>query len=532
MTEEFVSAIEKEVAWKKTENGQTALNTTFDACLDLFSIIGSVRLRNDYDSDLVGKFVSAYSENPLLAIKIIFYARDIEEGLGERQTFKTCLRALAQRHPEDVKANLENIAKYGRFDDFYCLVETPVENDAFLYLKDVFNQDIKNCLEGKPITLLAKWLKSVNTSSWESRELGKLTAHHFGISESLYRKSVSKLRKYLVVLEQQMSANEWDLIDFSTVPGGAAKKYTQAFHRHQEERYKEYLEALKTGKTVTVKTADGKEKEVVAKINSKNLYPYEILEKYAKLGYESYRWYYDGRFVLGRYDYNEECEALWNGLKDWVNGVECNTIVVADTSGSMCGRPMATSVGLGIYFAERNTGPFHNRFMTFSSKPSWINLDEGSALCDKIAKVPGICESTNLEASFDLILNTALQHNLKPEDMPKNLVIITDMEFDSCVIDNTSPSGWYFGSTDMTFYDAMKLKYKQYGYELPQIVFWNVNARNDTYHTSAKTKNVRMVSGQATSVFKSLIDGTSWTPYDFMLETLNKERYNSVVLGK
>lgn len=515
----FVQAIEREVAWKKTENGQTALNTTFDACLDLFSTIGA--LRNRSDGDIEAKVAAAYAEDKLLCMKCIFYARDIEEGLGERRTFRVALKYLAQRHKEDVIVNIPNIAKYGRFDDLYELVDTPVEKDAFAFIKKVFEEDCENLKNNKPLSLAAKWLKSVNTSSAESRRLGQLTAKYLGLTEREYRTKLAKMRSVLKVTEKDMSQNEWSGIDFNKVPGGAMKKYHKAFGKHEPERFQEYIDAVNNGKKIVVNG-----KEVTAKINTKKLFPYEILEEYAK----STKGYYSGRFHLGHYNYNPTIEAMWNGLKDWIQGAEENTIVVADSSGSMTGRPMATSIGLGIYFAERNKGAFHNKFMTFSSRPSWINLDEGSSLSDKIAKVPDICDNTNLEAAFDLILKTAISNKLAQKDMPKNLVIITDMEFDSCVIDNQS-NGYYGHATKMTFYDAMKLKYETNGYKLPEITFWNVNARNDTFHTDWSKPHVRMVSGQATSVFKNLIDGKTHTPYDFMLETLNVARYESVLVG-
>lgn len=517
MENKFVEAIEKEVAWKVTENGQTALNTTFDACLDLFSTIGALRLRTV--SDIERKIAKAYAENKLVAMKTIFYARDIEEGLGERRVFRIALKYLASRYPEDILANMPNIAKYGRYDDLYELVGTSLEDDMFKYLKNVFTEDIKAYKADRPMTLLAKWLKSVNTSSEESRKLGKLTAKKFGMSEALYRKTLTKLRTKLDVVEKKMSAKEWEDINFSAVPGGAMKKYCAAFRRNQEERFQEYLDALKSGKTITVG-----DKVVTAKMNTKNLYPYEILEKYSS-----------GTFYLCRnLKYNQEYEAMWDNLKNWLNGVESNTIIVADTSGSMDGRPMATSISLGIYFAERNSGPFKDKFMTFSSKPSWVDLTGANTLLEKIKRVPGIVENTNLEAAFDLILKTAVNAHLTQEDMPKNLVIITDMEFDSCVTDNSprKNSYWRFTATDMTFYDQMLAKYARYGYKLPEITFWNVNARNDTYHTTAHKPHVRMVSGQATSVFRDLIDGKTHTPYDFMLEVLFKDRYKSVVISE
>lgn len=517
----FVQAMEKEVAWKETENGQTALNTTFDACLDLFSTIGALRKRSD--GEIEGKVAAAYAEDKLVCMKCIFYARDIEEGLGERRVFRIALKYLAQRHPRDIVVNIPNIVKYGRFDDLYELVDTPVEKEAFAFMKLAFEEDCKNLADHKPLSLTAKWLKSVNTSSKESCKLGQLTAKYFGLSERAYRTKLSALRKALRIVENDMSRNEWGAIDFNKVPGGAMKKYYKAFGVHEPERFKEYVDALHSGKKITVNG-----KEVEAKINTKKLYPYEILEEYAKQS----GGFWGNRFCLGHYKYNPTIEAMWNGLKDWLEDASENTIIVADTSGSMQGRPLATSVGLGIYFAERNKGAFHNKFMTFASRPSWINLDEGSSLGDKIAKVPDICDNTNLEAAFDLILNTAVSNRLKQSDMPKNLVIITDMEFDSCVIDNSRRGGWYgANAARMTFYDAMKAKYEAYGYKLPEITFWNVDARQDTFHTTKNQPHVRMVSGQSTSVFKSLIDGKTHTPYEFMLETLNVKRYDSVMVN-
>ena len=518
----FTQAIEKEVAWKETENGQTALNTTFDACLDLFSTIGALRKRSD--GDIEAKIGAAYAEDKLVCMKCIFYARDIEQGLGERRVFRIALRYLAQRHPRDIVVNIPNIVKYGRFDDLYELVDTPVEKEAFAFMKLAFEEDCKNCVAKKPLSLAAKWLKSVNTSSKESRRLGQLTAKYFGLTERQYRTKLAALRKALKIVENDMSHNEWGAIDFNKVPGGAMKKYYKAFGVHEPERFKEYVDALHSGKKIVVNG-----KEVEAKINTKKLYPYEILEEYAKQnGNSSWR---GGFFSLGHYKYNPTIEAMWNGLKDWLEDASENTIIIADTSASMTGRPMATSVGLGIYFAKHNKGAFHNKFMTFASKPSWINLDEGASLSDCIAKVPDICDDTNLEAAFNLILTVAVTNGLKQSDMPKNLVIITDMEFDSCVIDNTSKGGWYCERpTKMTFYDAMKAKYEANGYKIPEITFWNVDARQDTFHTTAHKPHVRMVSGQSTSVFKSLIDGKTHTPYEFMLETLNVERYASVVV--
>ena len=513
MTNNFVNAIEKEIAWKLTENGLDALNTTFDKCLDLFATIGALRTRSDVE--IQDKFALAYHESPLTAMKILFYARDIDEGLGERRVFRLGLDWLVKFHPEHLYLNIANIVKYGRWDDLYTLVNKgnkELDAAVFEFIAHQWNADLTALSEGKPVSLMAKWLKSVNTSSAASRELGRLTAKALCISEKDYRKALSLLRKQINLVETQMSQHESSTIEFNKVPARAMNKYVKASSATEGDRYREYLNAVNSGKKIVVNG-----KEVTAKINTKNLFPYEIVEKYLA-----------SSWGLRVRELQPELEAMWKGLKDTIQGVECNNIVIADTFGSMSGRPMACSVGLGIYFAERNTGPFHNRFMTFSSKPSWITLKDRMTLADKINSVPSIVENTNLEAAFDLILQTAVNNHLSQDDMPKMLTIITDMEFDSCVEDN---DGWLYRGR-MAFYDRMKVKYAAHGYELPEIVFWNVNARQDTYHTTAHKKGVRMVSGQATNIFKSLIDGKKHTPYDFMLEVVYADRYDSVVIAQ
>ena len=520
MSNNFVNAIEKEIAWKLTENGLDALNTTFDKCLDLFATIGALRTRSD--ADIQDKFAAAYQESPLTAMKILFYARDIDEGLGERRVFRLGLDWLVRFHPEHLYLNIANIVKYGRWDDLYTLVNKgnkALDTAVFEFIAYQWNADLVALSQGKPVSLMAKWLKSVNTSSAASKELGRLTAKALGLSEKTYRQALALLRKQINLIETQMSQNEWSAIDFNTVPGGAMKKYVKAFYAHEGDRYREYLDAVNSGKKIVVNG-----KEVAAKINTKNLFPYEIMERY--LGHS---------YSLRVKQLQPEFEAMWKGLKDTIQGVECNNIVIADTSGSMSGRPMACSVGLGIYFAERNTGPFHNRFMTFSSEPSWITLKDRMTLADKINSVPEIVDDTNIEAAFDLVLKTAINANLSQEDMPKMLTIITDMEFNQCAVDNSTMRNGRWGcssATRMTFYDKMKAKYAEHGYTIPEVVFWNVCARQDTYHTTANTPGVRMVSGQATNVFKSLIDGKKHTPYDFMLEVVYADRYDSVVIAQ
>ncbi len=490
MSERFLRALKTENNFTTTEKGAVALKSTNSALVDLFGEIGALRKRSE--NEIEAKFIKAFSEDRLLATKMAFYARDIRGGLGERRVFRIILKYLADIHPEIVVKNLQNIPFYGRWDDLYVLVGTPVEKEMWNFIKKQWQEDLRGMSEGKPISLLGKWLKSVNTSSEESRKLGRLTTRHLGLTERQYRKELSQLRNYIDVVERKMSSNRWNEIIYSSVPSRAMAIYRNAFMRHDPERFDEFIENVKQGQE---------------KINSATLYPYDILERMT-----------DGEFDLSYIKYDPVLEAQWKALPNYVDG-EYNVLVMADTSGSMVGRPMATSVGLAIYFAERNKGIWHNKFMTFSSEPSFVEI-KGETLYEKIKCVPEIVDTTNLEAALRLILDTAIKHQLTQEDMPKSLVIISDMQFDPA----TGSRG------DVTFYDTMKEMYNRAGYEIPNIVFWQVDSRRDSFQVTSEYKGVQLASGQSPSVFKSILNTIGKTPYEAMLEILNNPRYDYVVV--
>lgn len=491
MENKFLQGMTDETNWKKTENGADALKSTLNSLLDLFGTIGALRTRTD--SDITLAFMKAYSEDKLLALKMLFYARNVRGGLGERRVFRTILKWMVERNPEHILVNFDNIVKFGRWDDMYTLVGTRLEKEALEFMKAQFNVDLERIQVGHPISLLGKWLKSANSHSVETRSLGLLTAKAFGLSEKDYRKSLTALRKTLKVTETYMSKNEWDMIEYTHVPSKAMSNYHGAFMKQDKERFEAFLSKVEKGEV---------------EIKSTTLYPYDLIEKY--MGW-------------GARDLDRTIEAQWKALPNYVEG-ENNFMVMADVSGSMTGRPMATSVGLAIYFAERNHGPYHNKFMTFSERPSFVTL-KGKTLKDNVAQTMSANwdMNTNIEAAFDLILKVAVENNLSQSDLPKSLIIISDMEFDSAVRGNEKRK---------TFHEHMSTKYRESGYELPMVVYWNVYARQDTFHANATQKGVQFISGQSASAFKSLINGVEYTALELMLETLNDSMYNSVVLAE
>lgn len=489
----FVQGVNRGNNWKSTENGADALTSTSNPLLDLFGVIGAMRTRPDQDVEAM--FSNAFEVDKLATTKLAFYSRNIRGGLGERRVSRVMWKWLAKNYPEIMIKNVHLVPLFGRWDDLYCFIGTKVEPEAWKLIISQLNDDLVNFGKRQPISLMAKWLKSVNTSSRESVKLGKLTAQVLGMSEGEYRKTLSALRSYLKVVEKAMSSKDWSNINYSQVPSKAMTNYRKAFSRNDPSRFVAYLESVKKGE---------------AKINSGTLYPYDIVEK----------------IIQG--EKSDVLEEQWKALPNYVEG-ENNMLVMADTSGSMTwhgNRPLATSVGLAIYFAERNHGAFKNMFMTFSSTPKFITL-KSKSLFDKFREVQAadFGGSTNIEAAFREILRVAVQNKVPQSDMPKALIIISDMEFDTA-----SGYGYYGRSKPKeTYQQKMSALFAQAGYEMPKVVYWNVEARQNTFHAEEED-GVQFASGQATSVFKSIINGSTLSAVDMMMQTLNDPVYDVVTI--
>ena len=476
--------IKKEQNYTLTENGALALNSTSNALVDLFAISGAMRHRQE--DEILDMFGKAMVEDKLVATKLAFYTRDVRGGLGERRSGRLMLKYLADHYPDIFRKNLEYIADYGRWDDLIYLLDSAADAIVPL-LKKQLEEDLHNMNDLKPVSLLAKWLPSVNTSNKETVRKGKFLAKKFNMSEKEYRKTLATLRNYLNVVEVGMSAKHYEEILYPEVPSKAMNIYRNAFRRHDEKRFNEFLGRVESGEE---------------KINSSVLYPYDIVEKY----------------LYHTNDVDEVLEQQWKTLPDYIEG-ENNFLVMADVSGSMYGRPIATSIGLAMYFAERNKGPFANTFMTFSARPELVTI-KGDNLLERIRYIINADwdMNTDLEAAFRLLLDTAIKYRSPKEEMPTSIVVITDMEIDVC-----ARSNWLF-------YDQMKKQFEDNGYEMPNVVFWNVNSRKNTYHASYNRKGVQLASGQSTVVFQSLIKGINLTPYDYMLSVLNTERYERITV--
>ena len=505
----FAEAMENKSNWKLTENGAPARTTTGDNLIDLFAVIGAMREREE--TDIISMWENAYREDAELAVRMIFYAGDIRGiGLGERRTFRILIKHLANTHPSIMRKNIVNIPYYNRWDSLYELVATPCEREMWDLVRMQWLEDYGNMMHNKPISLMAKWLASVNASSKKTCMLGRKTARELRLSESMYRRALSKLRAYLKVVEKSMSAQEWSTIEYSTVPSYAMKNYSQAFARHDKDRFSSYKESLER------KIADGTISQ--KDIKSATLYPYDLVRKYMD-GDAPKFWYRDS--YIGPYD--TITEAQWKALPDYLDE-EANVVVMADVSGSMYRpkfQPISASLSLALYFASRNKGIYHNKYMTFTDRPSFLTIDDTDSLHDQLVQAwsAGVGYSTNLERAFMYILDTAIENNVKPEEMPKALVVVSDMEINP-----------FFRGKGLDFLEEMTRRFRNAGYTMPKVLFWNVEGRNSTFHAKSTNPNVVFASGYSASAFTSIIKGITKTAYEVMRDTLMDAQYDRVVL--
>ena len=483
--------LKKELNRTYTENGAVTNISTESFCLDLFATAGA--LRSATDDEIVTRFIKAFAEDRDIAMKTLFFARDIRGGLGERRFFKVILEYLAKAEPGTVVKNIANIAEYGRYDDILVLIGTPCENVAMTYIRTMLETDMNALAEGKAVSLLAKWLPSVNTSNEETVKAGRKIARFCGMTEAQYRKTLSALRKQIKIIENNLREKDYTF-EYEKQPSKALFKYRKAFIRNDEERYGEFIH---------------KAIETPSVMNTGTLTPYDIIAPVVN---------YRMRDSISEAE-RKAMDATWNALEDFAGSD--NSLVVVDGSGSMywCTNPSPAAVAqsLGIYFAERNKGKFKNHFITFSSNPQLVEI-KGKDIVEKVRYCMSFneCSNTDLEKTFDLILTTAVKNRMKQSDMPDKLYIISDMEFDCCVYD-----------PEKTIFKNAKENFARHGFRLPQVIFWNVSSRNRQQPVTKNEQGVALVSGMSPQIFGMLKEGTL-EPYKFMMSVLMSERYERI----
>ena len=494
----FVSALEERFNYKFTENGAVALESTGSKVYDLFAFGAAYRNRSIEDCLLL--FKQAYEEDPTLALKCLFYIRDCRGGQGERRFFRACFHWLAYSYPTVAADLIQYLPEYGRYDDLFVCFKTPIEKNMLELITNQLTLDMECVVDEKQgVSLLAKWMPSENAHSIEAKIRASKIRDYIGMTPKQYRQMLSKLRERINVLERLMSANRWDEIEFDKIPSKAGLVYRNAFARRDiiAKRYEEFIKSDET------------------KVNAETLYPYEVVRKAIDCS----------RKLVGGVE-RVAINKYWINLPDYLNGEPLSMMCVVDTSGSMTWgsanniKPIDVAISLGMYTAERMGGPFHNKYISFSSRPQLINI-KGVDFVDKVKRIydANLCDNTNLPAVFDLLFDIVIKNPAAEKDMPKTIVVISDMEIDSATY-------MKYGSrltkgTINTTMESIRNYWKAYGLELPKLVYRNVNARNDTILDAGP--NISFVSGCSPSIFKQVLTGK--TGVELMMEVLMSERY-------
>src|SRR5574344_385362 len=464
----FMNQLKNDTNFGKTANGALTHKTTNSAVYDMFALGGAYRKRSE--ADVILLFKNALEEDTSLALKCLFYLRDCRGGggQGERRFFRICFKWLAENHTDTARRLMDFIAEYGRWDDLiYTTIDTPLEKE----MADRVFKQLKLDISCKTPSLLGKWMPSENASSATTKAAANTLRKRFGISHKTYRKTLSTLRRKINVLERLMSANEWDKIEFDKIPSKAGLIYKNAFARRD----------------IIAKKYEAFAKDENTKVNAKTLYPYDVVAKALE---HTGPW--TSEPSMNATD-RKMIEKYWENLPDYFGGKPCSMMCVVDTSGSMCGyeasSPINVAISLGMYCAERVGGPFKNHYISFSSRPQLIDI-KGVDFVDKVARIykTNLCQNTNISAVFDLLRKTALQDGVNKEDIPKTIVIISDMD-----IDYMSEGRGWTRNNSATEMERIRIQWAADGLELPKLVYWNVRANNDNILDASP--NVSYVSG-------------------------------------
>lgn len=499
----FMSGLSAANVFSLTENGATKRNSSGSDLYDMFALGAAYRTRSDDDCGLL--FKNAYNENPEYALKCLFYIGDVREGQGERRFFRICYRWLIFFDIEAARRNLRHIPEFKRWDDLIKVCfNTPLWDDAMAIIRHQLELDVASLMKSdkEAVSLLGKWLPSENTSSKETRVLAHAVRTFLGWTHKQYRIILSRLRERANILERLMSAGRWDEIEFDAIPSKAGLKYKNAFARHDIER-------MQSDKAVQSYADFAKDKN--ATVNAGTLYPYEVVDKAMKTTSQT------DRLMVNKY---------WDNLTDYFKDASLDALAVVDTSASMRGSkadaPINVAISLGMYCAERAKGPYAGHYVSFSSRPRLVRV-EGIDFCDKVSRIwrTNLCENTNIEATFDMLLNVAITNRCTQEDLPKNIIVISDMEFDQ--------ARGYYGSwnkpNNATLMENIEKKWNAMGYQMPKLIFWNVDARSDNFAMEVKN-GISFVSGCSPTIFKQVMTGK--TAYDLMYEVLDSKRYEVI----
>lgn len=466
----------------RTENGMATHSSTLNLCVDLFFTIGAMRGQDK--QRLINTFTKAYAEDALTATKLLFWARDVRGGAGERQIFRDIITYLAgSKHSSVLKKNLVLVSEYGRWDDLLPLIGTPLEKDALDLIVGALKDGNGLC---------AKWMPRPNVGNREKKRWANVIRKHMGLDPKAYRKM---LVEHTNVVEQLMCAKEFGNIQYGKIPSKAMSDYMKAFGRNDYERFSAYLKSVDKGE---------------AKINAGAVYPYDII-KNMRMGNAN------------------GADTQWKALPNYMEGNQERLLPMVDVSGSMScaagNNPNVTcmnvAISLGLYISERNEGVFKDAFITFTSQPT-LQVLKGT-LSQRYGQIQGaVGYDTNLEAAFRMVLEKAIASKVSEDEMPTMILVLSDMEFND---------GSIRGLKNKTAQQMISKLYEDAGYKMPKLVYWNIQSRHGNNNPVQFNENgTCLVSGFSPSLLTNLLAGKDMTPYSMMMNVIGSERYAPVTI--
>jgi hypothetical protein len=486
--------------------------------------------RGESPKQVAEDFLDFYYEDKKMAMRYLFFMRDIREGQGERNTFKIILSEIAKKDKNVAKAVIDLVPEYGRWDDLLPLLDTPLKKDVIQIYKNQLDKDLKNLMDGnKDISLLGKWLPSINASNEDTIRYAKIICGSLGMKQKDYRHMLSDLRKELNIIEKPLAEKDKEkLVSMQEILTSKQNlKYSKALMNIIPEERTEFFNKVLKGE---------------ANMNVSVLEPHEIYYRYnGKRGY-NYR----------SVDIDYSYEVMWNQLPNKVTS-DKQVLVVRDGSGSMTvplhgskGTVLDVASALTVYFSENATGAFKDKFITFSSRPDIVDMSKCNTLADKINLLNRYndCSNTNLEKTFDLILNTAIANKMTQEEMPANILIISDMQFDSATRgDYDWRTDRYETSYDETLFDTIRKKFEDAGYKIPGLIFWNVNQEKTTIPEIKNELGLVLIGGYSKNNIdmicknefiveqkneKGEVEKVTLSPEEILYNTLMSERYDII----
>lgn len=460
-----------------TENGMPTNLTSLNFNVDLFFKAGA--MRNAEETAIISLVSKAWVEDPTTCLRILFWARDIRGGAGERRFFRAAIKYLADKDPQGIAYIIRHIPEYGRWDDLLIFEDTRSEDCALSLINNALNESNSLC---------AKWMPRKGTFANKLRSF-------MNLSPKAYRQLLVGLTN---VVETKMCAKDWDSIEFGKLPSVASARYQKAFGKNAYEKYSEYIQALVKGE---------------AKINTGAVYPYDVTRSLEK-----------GNPTVA----SEQWKALPNYFENSTERI-LPLVDVSDSMTTSCGGNltcMDVAISLGLYISERNEGPFKDHFITFSNKPQLQHLTGN--LKDRFDQMSSAewGMSTNLKAAYKLILNQAVKHNISHDEMPTQILILSDMEFNMATgkgYEKSNSRTWNSSAQEMA-----KEMFSNAGYELPNIIYWNIQSRGENVPVRFNEQGTALISGFSPSIMTSLLSGANMTPVSIMMETIGKERYSCI----